>query len=376
MRTLIKAKALADGLKVIGKAVPLRAPTLVLGCCRIEVDDDRMMRIAATGLDITHTVELSVLNSEEGVTLVPARQLLDLVAKLAPGAEVSLEQSGDGPCRVSSGRGRWTLPALAPADWPQSDPLDADAAAFVLAQADVKRLVTRLKSAISTEPTRYYLNGIHLHRQAGQLVAVATDGHRLARTVVDVDPGRDLTPIIPTEAVEALAEIARHGDVQVRVDQNKIEMTGAFRSTLARLIDGTYPNYERVIPYLSANSVEFKSADLLAAVGRHVAVGRHIAAARTDTVIGLTWSNGTFAACLAHHEEDAIEGIAAKVTGAGRVAVAGAYLVDALKALAAETVVIDSSDTQTPIRLTAATEPGTLMLVMPMVWPRQAEAAE
>jgi DNA polymerase III sliding clamp (beta) subunit (PCNA family) len=321
MRTLVKAKILVDGLKVVSKAVPPRTPTLILGCCRIEVGNGLMMRITATSLDITHTLELPILSGAEGIVLVPARQMLDLVAKLASDAEVSLEQNGDSPCRVSSGRGRWTLPALTPADWPQSKPLSADAA------TGARRRQTCHRAPQISDQHRAH--------------ALLPERHSSAPAGRSTDRGR-----------------------------NGRASTGAHR------LYGTYPNYAQAIPQPSTNSVEFKSADLLAAIGRHVAVGRHIAAARTDTVIGLTWSNGTFAACLAHHEDDAVEDIAAKVTGAGRVAVASSYPVDALKALATETVVIDSDDEHAPIRITAAAEPDTLMLVMPMVWPRQAEAAE
>jgi DNA polymerase-3 subunit beta len=182
--------------------------------------------------------------------------------------------------------------------------------------------------------------------------------------LIDLDPGRDLGVIVPTKAISALSELATHGDVEVVVDQNKISLRSGPWAIVSKLIDGTYPDYERVLPGMIKNNIEVTSADLIAAVERHKAC------AALDTGIGLTWKNGTLTTCLSRTEDGAFEEIdGISSSGSGRVAASADYLLDTLQALDAKTVVIEHGAHDTAIRISNAAESTTTMVVMPLVWP-------
>jgi DNA polymerase-3 subunit beta len=221
--------------------------------------------------------------------------------------------------------------------------------------------VRRVEHAIATEETRYYLNGMFLHRLDGKLAAVATNGVELARTVIDLDPGQDRKVIVPTKAIGVLNEMA--GAVEVRADDRKIALRGGSCQVISKLIDATYPDYERVLPGEIESSVEVAAADLLASIERHKA------AAEIDNAIGLTWADGVLSTCLSRNEDGAVEELETiSSSGEGRVAASATYLLETVQALDAETIMIEHEDHGTPIRITTAAEPESVMIIMPMQW--------
>jgi DNA polymerase-3 subunit beta len=362
MRAVLAVKGLGDGLRFVARAIPNRVMSPVVANIKLEVRDASLV-LTATDLNQQHTAVVANMACEAGAITVPG-QLADLISKLPPDAEVTIKTEGD-RCLISCGRGRWRLPTLPAGDFPVLDPPGAEAANFVLQQAEARRFVARLAHAVGDEETRYYLCGVHLHCHGGKPIAVATNGHVLAKISIDLDPGKDLGVIIPTKAVEILAEIANRSDVEIRIDRNKIALSSGPWAVVSKLIDGTFPDYTRVIPEPVKDRAEVASAELTASIERHKA------AAKLDTGIGLTWKNGTLITCLARSEDGAIEEIeAANSSGSGRVAAQAGYLLDTIKALASKSVLIehDSKQYGSPIRFSSAAEPDTVMIVMPMAW--------
>jgi DNA polymerase-3 subunit beta len=289
------AKDLARAVKFAGEATPARTTIPIVGDLRIEVGA-ATLTVSGTDLDHEHRVTIPATDCEPGAVTVPAARMA-LVNKLPATAAVTLK-SEDDRCAISSGRGRWTLPSLNPDDWPVIKPVGDDAVSFRLSAAEATRLATRLEHAISTEEIRYYLNGIYMHREGDRLCAVAANGHVLASILIDIDPGYDLGVIIPKKVIETLADL--DGDIDVRVDCCKIELTCGDQYIISKLIDATYPDYARVIPAPSGEQVTVDIADLIASIERHKAAAEH------RPTIGLTWSDGTLTTYLSD-EEHAVE---------------------------------------------------------------------
>ncbi|MGB0907162.1 MAG: DNA polymerase III subunit beta [Maricaulaceae bacterium] len=212
---------------------------------------DGGLTFVATDLDIeiSETTEANI--DAPGDITAPAHTLYDIVRKLPDGAQVSLKIGADDRLEVEAGRSHFTLPLLPSGDFPKMT-ADGFTHNFVMGASDLRRLIDKTKFAISTEETRYYLNGIYMHAHEGLLRAVATDGHRLALSEMDIPAGADGLPgiIIPRKTI---AEIRRlidsgEGDVSLSVSEAKIRFHYGKAVLTSKLIDGTFPDYDRVIP--------------------------------------------------------------------------------------------------------------------------------
>ena len=222
-------------------------------------------------LDIVETVPADV--ATPGSTTAPAHTLFDIVRKLPDGAQVQLDTTGGSDTlKIISGRSRFTLSCLPTEDFPVLSGGDLPHK-FTLAASDLKNLIDRTRFAISTEETRYYLNGIYLHapesKKAPVLRSVATDGHRLASVDVPLPAGAHGMPgvIVPRKAVNELRKLLEDtdGDVGIALSDTKIRFTFDGAVLTSKLIDGTFPDYDRVIPsgndrLLDVNTQQFKDA--------------------------------------------------------------------------------------------------------------------
>ncbi|MBV9533249.1 MAG: DNA polymerase III subunit beta, partial [Bradyrhizobium sp.] len=190
--------------------------------------------------------------------------------------QIVLEGEGErSVLAIRAGRSRFTLQTLPESDFPG---LVADdmGHAFRLAAADLKRLIDRTQFAISTEETRYYLNGIYLHTAGGgkgaSLRAVATDGHRLARFDLPLPAGASGMPsvIVPRKTVGEVQRLIEDNEAEVAIElsQGKIRFTIGHVVLTSKLIDGTFPDYGRVIPQNNDKQLMVDRVDFAAAVDR------------------------------------------------------------------------------------------------------------
>jgi DNA polymerase-3 subunit beta len=190
----------------------------------IEGGEGGGLRLMATDLDlqINETVEAGV--SEAGATTVPAHTLFDIVRKLPEGSQVELS-AAEGRLSVNAGRARFTLSALPRDDFPVIAEGELPIR-FELPAATLRQIIDKTRFAISTEETRYYLNGIYLHVSDGELKAAATDGHRLARVTVPRPDGAEQMPgvIIPRKCVAELRKLLDEvdGTVEISLSDSKV----------------------------------------------------------------------------------------------------------------------------------------------------------
>jgi DNA polymerase-3 subunit beta len=231
---------------------------------------------SATDLDM-EIVDFADANVDTpGQITAPAHTLYEIVRKLPEGAEVELRYTGDDPrLQISAGRSKFNLPVLPAGDFPvmSSDGLSSR---ITLETNDLIRLIDKTRFAISTEETRYYLNGLYLHTvgdgATAQLRAVATDGHRLALAEMIAPEGTTGVPgvIVPRKTIqEARRLLDDAGEtVELQVSASKVRLQFGRASLTSKVIDGSFPDYMRVIPKDNQRVVMVDNALFAQAVDR------------------------------------------------------------------------------------------------------------
>lgn len=266
---LLKATSRAQGV------VERRTTIPILGNLLIEADGAQA-RIRATDLDIEILESVPAMVERAGATTAPAHTLHDIVRKLPDGATVTLDFDGAaGRLRVSAGRADFRLPTLPREDFPVM--ASSEYAATYRAKAPMlRRLFEKTSFAISTEETRYYLNGVYLHvvEEDGEtlLRAVATDGHRLARVQAPAPEGAAGSPdvIVPRKTVGELRKLLENDDaeIEVSVSETKIRFAAGDLALTSKVIDGSFPDYRRVIPQGNDRRMEVQAPEFSKAVDR------------------------------------------------------------------------------------------------------------
>ncbi|MCB1474125.1 MAG: DNA polymerase III subunit beta [Rhodobiaceae bacterium] len=256
MRVTLERSALVKGLTHVHRVVERRNTIPILSNVLLKADNGAL-QLRATDLDLEVTESVPAEVAQPGATTVPAHTLYDIVRKLPEGAQVSLSSGSDGTSvELEAGRARFTLQALPESDFPDMTAGDMGNS-FVLGAGAFKQLIEKTQFAISTEETRYYLNGIFLHctdggHGASVLRAVATDGHRLARVDIAAPDGAEGMPgvIVPRKAVSEIERLIEDADAPLTVElsDSKIRFTIGAVVLTSKLIDGTFPDYSRVIP--------------------------------------------------------------------------------------------------------------------------------
>jgi DNA polymerase-3 subunit beta len=255
MKVTLERTALLKALGHVHRIVERRNTIPILSNVLIEARQGRLT-LKATDLDIEATESAPADVAQEGATTAPAHVLYEIVRKLPEGAQASLEMSGEaGQLLLRSGRARFHLQCLPSTDFPDLTAGDLSHR-FTLTAADLKKLIDNTQFAISTEETRYYLNGIFLHATevegAAKLRAVATDGHRLARVELPAPAGAMGMPgvIVPRKAVSEIQKLIEDATQEVIVELSAVKARFQFGDVVltTKLIDGTFPDYGRVIP--------------------------------------------------------------------------------------------------------------------------------
>ena len=266
---LLKAVAQAQSVVERRNTIPILANVL------IEAEGDSAT-FRATDLDIEVVDRATAQVERAGATTVPAVTLHDIVRKLPDGALVSLvEEAGSGKLVVTAGRSTFALATLPREDFPVMTSTEYSSN-FAAPAPLLRRLFDKSKFAISTEETRYYLNGVYMHVATGDdgqaLRCVATDGHRLARIDAEVPQGAETMPgvIVPRKTVGELRKLLDDDETEiaVSVSETKIRFATPDITLTSKVIDGTFPDYSRVIPQSNARRLEVDAAEFARAVDR------------------------------------------------------------------------------------------------------------
>ena len=257
MRLAIERAALLKSLSHVQSVVERRTTIPILSNVKLEAADGGVS-FTATDMDLSVVERAEAEVAQAGATTAAAHTLYDVVRKLPEGSRITIERADSGSeLHLRAGRSSFDLPCLPAGDFPTMTDEGLDHS-FVLSAAVLKRLIDKTRFAISTEETRYYLNGIYLHPHEtdgeSRLRAVATDGHRLARVEADLPEGASGMPavILPRKTVgevRKLIDDLDDGDpVEIALSSARMRFQIGPAVLRSRLIDGTFPDYERVIP--------------------------------------------------------------------------------------------------------------------------------
>ncbi|MCF8478747.1 MAG: DNA polymerase III subunit beta [Pseudolabrys sp.] len=275
MKVTVERAELLKSLGHVHRVVERRNTIPILANVLVRSDNGKLS-LKATDLDLEVTDSIAAEVSPGGATTVPAHMFYDIVRKLPDGSQIVIEGSGDrAVLSIRAGRSRFTLQTLPESDFPDLAAGEMSHS-FKVPAADLKRLIDKTQFAISTEETRYYLNGIYLHTPAGAktptLRAVATDGHRLAQVELPLPEGAADMPgiIVPRKTVAEVQRLIEtgEGDVGIELSAGKIRFTIGNVVLTSKLIDGTFPDYGRVIPANNDKSLIVDKKDFEAAVDR------------------------------------------------------------------------------------------------------------
>ncbi len=255
MKLTIERGALLKALAHVQSVVERRNTIPILSNVLIDASGSAVS-LTATDMDLTIVESVAASVAAAGATTAPAHTLYDIVRKLPDGAQVQIDSGGDGSqLAIRAGRSRFTLATLPRDDFPAMGAGELPHS-FSIAAGDMRGLIDRTRFAISTEETRYYLNGIYLHAHSADgppvLRAVATDGHRLARVEMPLPMGAAEIPgvILPRKAVAEIRKLIDESDapIDVALSETRVRFAVGDVVLTSKLIDGTFPDYQRVIP--------------------------------------------------------------------------------------------------------------------------------
>jgi len=350
MRVTLDRAQLAHALSTVTKAVEARTTIPILGNVLLSADKGQLS-ITGTNLDLEISTSLPVLDSQDGTVTVAGKLLLD-IAKKATG-DVLLEADGN-HLVVKSGKSRFKLDTLPAADFPSFNHGSFD----TTIEIDLASLVQSVQFAVSTEETRYYLNGVFLEAKDGHIVATATDGHRLASTRIEQE-ATFASVILPNKLLSLLPT----GVVSVSLSSNKVMVESGSTVIVSKLVDGTYPDYERVIPKPSERVATLSAKALREAVGR-----TSVIASERGKAVRFSFASDALTLNVANPDRgDATEEMEVNFSSEPlTIGFNGQYVTDLMSAFGTDEVTMSMADSGSPALITAASKPGYRCVIMPM----------
>jgi DNA polymerase-3 subunit beta len=369
MRATVERSHLLKSLGHVHRVVERRNTIPILSNVLMRADGGRLT-LKATDLDLEVTESVAAEIGQAGGTTVPAHILYDIVRKLPDGAEVSLD-SGDGSqLALKAGRSRFTLQVLPESDFPDLTAGEFPTR-FSLPASALKKLIERTQFAISTEETRYYLNGIYLHAvtvdSKPMLRAVATDGHRLAQTQIEAPAGSESMAgvIVPRKTVGEILKLVEETEdaVDLEISDTKIRITIGDVVLTSKLIDGTFPDYGRVIPQGNDKILKVDRQEFTGAVDRVSTIsserGRAVKLALTEGKMTLSVNNPDSGSAV---EELGVDYPADDI----EIGFNSRYLLDVASQLTSGTAEFRFADPGSPTLITDEGVADALYVLMPM----------
>ncbi len=375
MKITIERAALLKALGHIQSVVERRNTIPILSNVLLEATAAKggggRLALTATDMDVAFVEHVPAEIAKAGSTTVQAHTLYEIVRKLPDGSQVGIEWSAEkGQVALRAGRSSFSLAALPADDFPKMAAGDLPHA-FEIGAGDLKTLIDKTRFAISTEETRYYLNGIYVHatNSGGVKVlrAVATDGHRLARIEMPLPDGADGIPgvILPRKTVMELRKLIDEvqGAVAVTLSDTRVRFAFGDAVLVSKLIDGAFPDYERVIPSGNDKAMEVDRRLFASAVDRVATISteksRAVKLALSKNLLTLT-ANSPDAGTASEEIEIAYQGPALEIGFNAR------YLLDIAEQLEGENAAFKMADAASPTIVGDSSDASALYVLMPM----------
>ena len=270
MKISVDRGILLKALNHVQSVVERRNTIPILSNVKIDANEKNISLIA-TDLDLEIIEFIDANVSVSGSTTVSAHTLYDIVRKIPEESMIEMELNSNDQMEIKSGQSNFDLPCLPDEDFPEMSSGEMPCG-FSIESSDLARLIDKARFAISTEETRYYLNGIFLHSVENELRSVATDGHRLACIKSDLPAGAEDIPsiIIPRKTVGEVRKLIEDssGTLEIKVSDTKIQFNFNDIQLTSKLIDVTFPDYERVIPKTNTKVMTVKTHDFASSIDR------------------------------------------------------------------------------------------------------------
>ncbi len=370
MRVTLERSVLLKALNHVHRVVERRNTIPILSNVLLRAEGDEL-HLKATDLDLEVSEKTPAVVEQAGATTVPAHMFFDIVRKLPDGSEVVLASDPDGTLmNISSGRAKFSLQMLPETDFPDITAGEFSHT-FRMPAKNLKKLIDHTQFAISTEETRYYLNGIFFHtvedENALVLRSVATDGHRLARTQLEAPSGSEGMPsiIVPRKAVGEIQKLVEDPDANamLEVSESKIRVSVGSVIITSKLIDGTFPDYNRVIPQGNDRALTMDRASFAAAVDRVSTIS-----SERGRAVKLAMSEGQVVLSVTNPDSgSASEEIAVNYSSeAMEIGFNSRYLLDITNQLVGEETTFMLADSGSPTLIKDSAESGAVYVLMPM----------
>lgn len=351
MHLTVRAKDLARILSTVRPAVATRSTMPILSMVLIEAREGALTASGCT-LDTWAMDHTPAEIHAAGARAFPADALTAIVRSLPGEAEVTLRESDDRSGRVAlaAGRTRVNLATLPHDDFPSFDRATSFSGAL---PADVaRRLLVDTQFANAVDDSRYYMRGVHLRPVGGRLQASASDGHRAFRVTAELPPGLAAMPAItvPRDAQSPIAKIldGADGEVALSVSESRIVLGVGSRVFASKLVDGVYPDLDRVLPPMArTHSADVDREDLAAALRRVLAINEDKA-----PLVALAFAEGELRLRARGQSNDSADAVDAEVTGAAiEIGINGKYLLEHLAVMSGTTVALENETAGDPWRL-------------------------
>jgi DNA polymerase-3 subunit beta len=364
MKATVERATLLKCLGHVQSVVERRNTIPILSNVLVEAENAGL-KLMATDLDLQVVDSIAASVATPGATTVSAHTLFDIVRKLPEGSQVEISVSGD-KMAIIAGRARFNLATLPRDDFPMIAESDLPTK-FALPAETLRQIIDKTRFAISTEETRYYLNGIFLHVVDGKLNAVATDGHRLARVTIDAPAGSGGMPdiIVPRKCVAEVRKLLDEvsGDIEVSLSATKIRLRAGTAVLTSKLIDGTFPDYSRVIPTKNDRLLKVETKTLAEGVDRVSA----IASEKTRAVkLSLGQDKVTLSVTSPESGTAAEDVPASYASEAFDVGFNARYLLDILGEIESDELEIHLADAAAPTLIRESDKSPALYVLMPM----------
>lgn len=364
MKISISRDAILNPLQMVNNVVERRHTLPILSNILISVKNN-ILSLTGTDLEVEIVNSCDIENNEEGDTTLPARKLLDICKALPEGANIEILIDEE-RATLKSGRSRFTLSTLSATEFPSIDALISPFE-FNISQKILKKLIDQTQFCMAQQDVRYYLNGLMLELSNNQIIAVATDGHRLAfcEAQVDLNPDDVRQVIIPRKAINEISRLLEDSDDEIKISlsENHIRINFSNITFTSKLIDGKFPDYQQVIPQKGQNEVKSSRNNLHQAFNRTSVLSNE-----KYRGMRLQLSENELKATVHNPEQDEAEEVI-EVNYSGDEFEIGfnvAYLLDALSAIKSEEVVMQLTDSNHSCLLFGTDDVNSKYVVMPM----------